>query len=156
MRTLSFPRQPTELGAKLARDIVRTRFIADHRDHNALLRALREQGHSVEHAFCGESAMHSMLVVDAIAEENLRKASLRALERKIESLSRKVEASLSASIRRFNPSRLGGPGAAGRQRDQARASESRNITSGLINQLRKEIARRGTQTQISNTCSPAA
>ncbi|HEJ2342377.1 TPA: hypothetical protein ACKQHR_001578 [Pseudomonas aeruginosa] len=100
--------------------------------------------------------MHSMLVVDAIAEENLRKASLRALERKIESLSRKVEASLSASIRRFNPSRLGGPGAAGRQRDQARASESRNITSGLINQLRKEIARRGTQTQISNTCSPAA
>lgn len=156
MRTLSFPRQPTELGAKLARDIVRTRFIADHRDHNALLLALREQGHSIEHAFCGESAMYSMLVVDAIAEENLRKAPLRALERKIESLSCKVEASLSASIRRFNPGRLGGPGAAGRQRDQARASESRNITSGLINRLRQEIARRDTQAQNSNTSSPAA
>ncbi|HGM8089616.1 TPA: hypothetical protein ACKP9S_006033 [Pseudomonas aeruginosa] len=99
--------------------------------------------------------MHSMLVVDAIAEENLRKAPLRALERKIESLSCKVEASLSASIRQFNPGHLGGPGAAGRQRDRARASESRNITSGVINRLRQEIARRDTQAQNSNTSSPA-
>lgn len=142
MRTLTYPRQPTDLAAKLAREILRTRFIADHRDHNALIRSLREHGLSAEHAFCGESAQLSVLVVDVIAEENLRHAPLQALERKISSLSRKVEASLSASIRRFDPNRLGGPGAAGRQRDQARASENRNLTGHQISRLLQEIARR--------------
>lgn len=142
MRTLPFPRQPTELSTKLAREIVRSRFIADHKDHNALLRALREHGESAEHAFCGVSAQHSTLVVDVIAEENLRKAPSRALERKIKTLSRQVDESLSASMRRFNPERLGGIGAAGRQRDQARDSDKRNLLTGLINRVRAEIARR--------------
>ncbi|EMG2118663.1 hypothetical protein V4Z64_005167 [Pseudomonas aeruginosa] len=77
-----------------------------------------------------------------IAEENLRKAPSRALERKIKTLSRQVDESLSASMRRFNPERLGGIGAAGRQRDQARDSDKRNLLKGLINRVRAEIARR--------------
>ncbi|KSQ21636.1 hypothetical protein APB26_32140 [Pseudomonas aeruginosa] len=151
MRTLPFPRQPTELAADLAREIVRSRFVADHKDHNALLRALREQGESAEHAFCGASAQHSALVVDVIAEENLRKAPYRTLERKIKSLSRQVDESLSASMRRFNPERLGGTGAAGRQRDQARDSDKRNLLTSLINRIRAEIARREGDDSNSST-----
>ena len=142
MSQLTYPRAPTELAAQLARGILQGRFIADHKDYNRMLAAVRERGIPVEHAFCGESAALSISVVEAIAEKNLRNAPLRALERRINTLSRHVESSISASQQKFDQNRLGGPGAAGRERDRARAAECRNLTRMMINRLKAEIVRR--------------
>ncbi|HBO5516263.1 TPA: hypothetical protein L4559_005192 [Pseudomonas aeruginosa] len=155
MSKLTYPRTPTETAAELAREILRGRFISDHKDYNRMLAAVRERGLPVEHAFCGESAALSISVVEAIAEENLRAAPQRALERKIKTLIRRVESSVSASLLRFDPNRLGGPGAAGRERDRARAAEGRCLTRMMINRLESEIARRESEALSFGTISVA-
>lgn len=149
MSKLPFPRRPSEIATNLAKEILRGRFIADHKDYNRMLAAVREQGLSVEHAFCGECAERAISVVEAIAEENLRTAPRAKLERKLATLCRKVEASVTASLHKFDPNRLGGPGAAGRERDRARQAEGRNLTRMLADRLAQELARRETEAQRS-------
>lgn len=155
MTKLTYPRQPTEAGAELARDILQGRFITDHKDYNRMLAAVRERGLAVEHAFCGESSQKSISVVEAIAEENLQAAPLRAIERKINSLTRKVEESVSNCRKKFDPTCLGGPGAAGRERDRARAAEGRNITRMMIDRLNREIERREAEARTIGTIPDA-
>lgn len=155
MTKLTYPRLPTEAAAELARGILRGRFICNHKDYNQMLAAVREQGLPVEHAFCGESAERSIPVVEAIAELNLQTAPLRVLERKVNTLCLKVDSSIYASRQRFDQTRLGGPGAAGRERDRAREAEGRNLTRMMIERLKREITRRallGSET-VSQSCS---
>ncbi|ELG7182271.1 TPA: hypothetical protein ACP3ZG_004833 [Pseudomonas aeruginosa] len=99
MPQLTYPRARSEVAAELARDILQGRFISDHKDYNRMLAAVRERGMPVEHAFCGESAALSISVVEAIAEENLRNAPLRALERKINRLDIKKRPPVKADSR---------------------------------------------------------
>lgn len=149
MSKLTFPRRPSEIATHLAKEILRGRFIADHKDYNRMLAAVREQGLPVEHAFCGESAERSISVVEAIAEENLRTAPRAKLERKLATLGSKVESSVTASLHRFDPNRLGGPGAAGRERDRARQAEGRNLTRMQADRIAQELARREAEAQPS-------
>lgn len=139
---LDYPRPPSELAAQLAKDILRGRFMADHKDYNRMLANLRERNLDVQLAFFGDCARDAIPVVEAVAMENLRSAPLSSIERKISMLRRQIGTSLAASHAKVDITRLGGKGAAGRQRDHARASEQRNITAMYIERLSKEIQRR--------------
>jgi hypothetical protein len=107
-----------------------------------MLAAVRELGLPIEHAFCGESSEKAISVVEAIAEVNLRSAPREKLERKLITLRRKVEVSVSTSLQKFDPNRLGGPGAAGRERDRAREADYRNLIRMMIDRLGQELTRR--------------
>lgn len=148
MTRLPYPRLPCETSTLLAREILRGRYISDHKDYNRMLAALRERKLDVQLAYCGESAEKSIPVVEFIAEQNLRTAPLTALERKVASLTRQVGASVAASHAKVDPTRLGGRGAAGRQRDRARESEKRNLIRMQIERLTGEISRRAAPGQI--------
>lgn len=142
MSKLTYPRSPSVVALELAKVILRGRFIADHKDYNRMLAGLRERNLDVQLAFFGDCARDAIPVVEAVAMTNLNAAPLGVLQRKVCTLRRQVSVSSAASHAKVDITRLGGSGAAGRQRDHARASERRNITRMLIDRLCKEIHRR--------------
>jgi hypothetical protein len=136
------PVEPDNYALGLASAIVGTRIESDHRDYNAMLSALREAGKPVELAFFGPDSATAQSVVEAVVDANLRMMPTRRITSRIESLERQRSASVSADIARFDPSRLGGRGAAGRQRDRARSSERRLMLAARIHRLAAELQRR--------------
>lgn len=142
MSRLPYPRQPSEVALQIARQIVGKRFTTDHKDYNGMLLALREQGLDHQLGFYGEDSITARPVVEFVAEQNLRTAPLRALERKIATMERHVRCSVAKSHSKVDIARLGGPGAAGRVRDQANDSIRRNITEMYRQRLVNEIKRR--------------
>jgi hypothetical protein len=142
MPRLEYPRKPDEITSALAKEILGGRFIADHKAYNNMLASLRERKIDVQYAFFGECSKYAIPVVEAVADENLRLAPFNAIERKMNALKRKIGSSVAASHARIDINRLGGSGAAGRQRDQARAGEVRNINRMLLQRLEAEIRRR--------------
>lgn len=145
MSIYTYPRPASDLAIELAQEILKGRFVSDHKDYNEMLRILRDRKLDVQMAFFGECSRDAIPVVEAVADANLKKASIKVIERKITALRRTIEASVASSHARVDIARLGGPGAAGRQRDQARASERRNITTMLINRLTAEVRRRSAE-----------
>jgi hypothetical protein len=142
MSAHTYPRQPCELSLKFAKEIVGKSFTVDHKHINRMLATLRERKLDVELAYYGESSRDSALVVAYVADQNLRGAPANQIERKVASLQRKVGVSVASSLSKVDITRLGGPGAAGRQRDQARAGESRDIIRLYISRLQDELRRR--------------
>lgn len=136
------PLEPDTQALELATAIVGKRIESDHRDYNALLARLRESGKPVELAFYGPDSATAHSVVEAAVDANLRTIPTQRIVNRIASLERRRCASVSADIGRFDPSRLGGRGAAGRQRDRARASENRQMLAARIHRLAEEIQRR--------------
>lgn len=142
MTDFSYPRAPTPLALEMARAIVGRRFMADHKDYNRMLSELREQGLDHRLAFYGPNSAEARAVVSFVADENLAVAPITALQRKLAKLQGEVASSVAASHAKFDPTRLGGSGAAGRQRDRARAGEQRNIIRMLADRLEEELKRR--------------
>jgi hypothetical protein len=136
------PVEPDTHALELAAVIVGKRIESDHRDYNALLGRLRESGKPVELAFYGPDSATAHSVVEAAVDANLRSVPTQRIVNRIASLERRRCASVSADIARFDPSRLGGRGAAGRQRDRARSSENRQMLAARIHRLATEIQRR--------------
>lgn len=145
MSIYTYPRPASDLAIELAQEILKGRFVSDHKDYNEMLRILRDRKLDVQLAFFGECSRDAIPVVEAVADANLKTASLKVIERKIAGLQRMIQASVASSHAQVDIARLGGPGAAGRQRDQARASERRNITSMLLNRLTAEVNRRSSE-----------
>lgn len=126
----------------LATAIMGSRIEADHRDYNRLLGLLREKDMPASLAYFGATDADSQCVVEVVADSNLRAAPVSRIRSRIASLDRKACASVAASIAAFDPGRLGGRGAAGRQRDRAKAGENRNLLADRIARLQSELARR--------------
>ena len=141
---LTYPRQPTEEGLAIARQVLGRRFVVGHKDYNAAIQAARGAGLDIGHVYYGESSMHARPVVELVADDNLKSASTDHLARKAASIRSKVESSISSSIRRFNPSRIGGKGAAGRQRDNAHDAEKRNMRQSELKRIEAELEGRKT------------
>ena len=139
---LTRPLTPDAGAMDLARLILKGRFEYDHRDANAMIKAARAAGLPYEKTFFGRSASESKSVIHELADQNLRGAPAWRIERRIATLMRKIEASISHTIARFDPRVLGGRGAAGRVRDRARAGECRLIDAARIERLRAELTRR--------------
>lgn len=142
MTDFSYPRAPATLALEMARVIVGRRFMADHKDYNRMLSELRAQGLDHRLAFYGQSAAESRAVVDYVADENLKVAPVSALERKLARLQVEVVSSVAASHAKFDCTRLGGKGAAGRELNRARAAQRRNITRLLAGRIEHELKRR--------------
>lgn len=138
----SRPLEPDPFGFELAGTILGKRIETDHRDYNALLACLRDAGRPVELAFYGPDAATARSVIDAVADANLRTIPVFRILSRIASLNRRQSASVSADIARFDPSRLGWRGAAGRQRDRARSAEQRLLLANRIHRLTAELERR--------------
>ena len=153
------PRRPLEPhpdAMKIARKILGARFEADHKDGNAMLAAAREQGMPVEFTFFGPTSMHAKRVIEVAADENLRAAPQTRIKQRIKSLQGKVGASLAASVSSFDPTRLGGRGAAGRQRDRARASEGRGLLGLRLERLQAELDRRAAANGTPESGTPGS
>jgi hypothetical protein len=148
------PINPDPQALELAREVLNGRFMADHKDKNEVIRLARERGIPPEHLAFGPDAATAKLVVDEVADRNLHAAPAEAIERKIKKLRAEVDESLSHSVATFDPTRLGGSGAAGRQRDRAHASERRNLTSALADRLQRELDQR-TAPATSGPSAPA-
>jgi Large polyvalent protein-associated domain 1 len=134
--------QPNAKAMELARKIVGKRFFVDHKDINELIRQARIEGVPHEDTYFGEDRSRQKNVIDEVADQNLREAPRQAIERKIASIKGVVADSLASSVAGFDPSRLGGSGAAGRARDRARSSERRQIIAGTAYRLQAELDRR--------------
>lgn len=139
---LSYPRLPDGHVLEMAKEIVGKRFETDHNDYNRLLQGLRERGLDHQLGFYGQDAASARPVVDYVAEQNLQEAPVKALQRRIDTLERQINRSISNSLSRIDISRLGGRGAAGRVRDQANDAFRRDITKGLKARLEAEVHRR--------------
>lgn len=148
---LSYPRSPAPAGVLIAREVMGKRFLADHKDYNSLLARLRAENLDISFGFYGECSRDAIPVTNAVADQNLLLASTKAIERKVASLRSKIGASVERSKARVDITRLGGSGAAGRQRDQYRDSVGRNITHGVIHRLTDELVRRQELTQHATT-----
>lgn len=151
---LSYPRPPTSIAREIAAPLIKKRLVATTKDINALLAELRARGLSHEHAYCGESSMHAVSVMTVLADENLVNAQQQVIEKRIAKIQAALEDSISKSISRFNPARLGGRGAAGRQRDQARSGERRDIMRVELYRLQAELNRRLEETKPAPTNTP--
>ncbi|CAB3753934.1 hypothetical protein [Paraburkholderia humisilvae] len=139
---VSRPLEPDPFASDLAAVILGKRIETDHRDYNALLARLRGAGRPVELAFYGPDAATAGCVIEAVADVNLRAIPAFRILSRIASLKRRQSASLSADMARFDPARLGGRGAAGRQRDRARSAEQRLLLANRIRRLTAELERR--------------
>ncbi|WP_425953074.1 hypothetical protein [Ralstonia pseudosolanacearum] len=136
------PLKPDTEVLALAQAILGKRFEANHKDGNALLAAVRERNLPIVFAYFGPRAIDARRVIDEVADQNLRAAPAARIQRRIDCIQGKIHASIATSIAKFDPTRLGGSGAAGRQRDRARASEVRNILAIEAGRLQAELARR--------------
>lgn len=136
------PLTPDAEAVNLARKVMGSKFDADHKDYNEVIRLARENGIPHERLFFGADSASARSVVDHVSDENLSRASAEKIQKKIDTLRGKVDASLARTVENFDPTAIGGSGAAGRQRDRARASESRNIISNLVDRLQAELDRR--------------
>ncbi|WP_432263304.1 hypothetical protein [Cupriavidus sp. TMH.W2] len=143
------PLEPNVEVMALARKILGTRFEVDHKDTNAMLALVRGLQLPIEYAYFGPRSIDAKSVVQEVADQNLRLAPMHRIQRKIDGLTGKIDGSLASSVANFDPSRLGGSGAAGRQRDRARASEGRNILSIRVARLQAELDRRAIETNVS-------
>jgi len=139
---LTYPRPPSSIAREIAASLIKRRYIATYRDLNALQLKLRDLGVSFDHAYCGPSSEQAVPVVSVLADENLTLATDKAIEKRLGQINLKIQTSISHSVSRFNPARLGGSGAAGRQRDQTRAGEARNIMRIEMHRLQDELNRR--------------
>ncbi len=139
------PLSPAPEALVLAQEILGSRFEADHKHINAFLAALRANGLPIELACFGPRAVDAKPVVLEVADRNLRAAAEPRIRRRIESINRKIGGSVAATVNQFDSARLGGSGAAGRQRDRARASEVRNILRSQADRLQAELDRRANE-----------
>ncbi|MDO5947881.1 hypothetical protein [Burkholderia cepacia] len=152
----SRPLEPDPFAFELAGAILGKRIETDHRDYNALIARLRDAGWPVELAFYGPDAATACCVIEAVADANLQAIPAFRILSRIASLERRKSASVSADIARFDPSRLGGRGAAGRQRDRARSSEQRQMLANRIHRLTAELERREQVAQGQAVAFPRA
>ena len=152
-QAFGWPRHPDSEAMDLAREIMGKRFEATHKEINAFLAEGRARNIPYEKMYAGPNAMDARLLVDLVAEENLRNAPDGTIARRIASLEGKISDSISHTISSFDPTRLGGSGAAGRMRDRARAGESRSIMSGEAERLRDELDRRRADSQAEAKAS---
>lgn len=152
----SRPLEPDPFAFELAGAILGKRIETDHRDYNALLARLRDAGRPVELAFYGPDAATACCVIEAVADANLRAIPAFRILGRIASLQRRQSASVSADIARFDPSRLGGRGAAGRQCDRARSAEQRLLLASRIHRLTAELERRAKSGQGQAAAFPRA
>ncbi|MBN3776197.1 hypothetical protein G3O06_01285 [Burkholderia sp. Ac-20345] len=152
----SRPLEPDPFAFELAGAILGKRIETDHRDYNALIARLRDAGWPVELAFYGPDAATACCVIEAVADANLQAIPAFRILSRIASLERRKSASVSADIARFDPSRLGGRGAAGRQRDRARSSEQRQLLANRIHRLTAELERREKVEQGQAVAFPCA
>jgi hypothetical protein len=139
------PLLPDQEAMALARTVVGRTIVVDHKEHNLMIRLARDAGIPHERVFFGPDSATARSVIDEVADANLRSLSVTTIKRKRDGLRARVGQSIEHSRLRFDPTRLGGRGAAGRQRDRARASESRNNVSAVAERLQAELDRRETE-----------
>ncbi|WP_127837822.1 hypothetical protein [Paraburkholderia fungorum] len=137
------PLEPDPFAHTLAGVLVGKRIESDHRDRNALLARLRDEGRATQMAFYGTCAPAAHCVVETVADVDFGAVWSEHIIKRIVSLEHRRCGSLSADVARFDPSRLGGRGAAGRRRDRARAAEGRRLLAERIHRLTAEFERRG-------------
>lgn len=142
MADFSYPREPAPLALEMARSIVGRRFTADHKDYNRMLSELRDKGLDHRLAFYGQSSAEARAVVAYVADENLKVAPLSSLQRKLTKLQSEVLSSVATSHAKFDCTRLGGKGAAGRELERTRAAQRRNLTRMLAARIEHELKRR--------------
>jgi hypothetical protein len=127
---------------EFARAQMGDRFDVDVEDLSAVNRAM---GKNWENAYIGNSDMEKRHAVEIVAEQNLKKADTFKIQKKIEAIEKQIANSIAKDVGKFDPSSLGGRGAAGRDRDRARSSEARQTLKAYADRLKAEIENRNSQ-----------
>ena len=130
---------PKKSAVEAAKEYMGDKFEASTDDFSAVNRLL---GKDWESAYVGENEATKRHVADMVADENLKSAPLEKIKKRSDAIRKKIADSISNEVARFDPTSIGGRGAAGRSRDRARATESRAVLKSEADRLDAEIARR--------------
>ena len=107
------PLEPHPTALAIGKQILRNRFEATHKDINAMIAAVREQGLPVEISYFGANSADAKLVILEMADRNLKDAPLSRIQQRIARHAKSSGISMANTIAKFDPGRLGGSGAAG-------------------------------------------
>ncbi|MBQ1784622.1 MAG: PLxRFG domain-containing protein [Gammaproteobacteria bacterium] len=127
---------------EIAKGVMGGKFESTHKEINEYLRLVREANIPHDLSYSG-TGPYKQSYIDVVADQNLKAAPESKIQAKIDRIERENDASIAHEVNKSNNlGTLGGPGAAGRQRDRARASESRNIRSTSAQRMQAELDRR--------------
>lgn len=131
----------------IAVDLMKQRFVATHKDHNAINQRLAEEGY-LHHCAISNNDTH---IADLIANENLKTTTEIKICRRILRLEHSQQRTLQRRMDRINKGRTCGAGAGGYNRDLDRINHSIDIDQHELIRLKQEL-----ELRISNLTHPTS
>lgn len=141
--SIPIPSEADAAALAIAKEVMGGRFEESNDDTTEMNKRAMAAGIPRMLTFVTDKTLGNRSLISIVADQNLRDAPTEKIQGRIDAITKKINQSMEKTVSDFDPSTLGGSGAAGRQRDRARASEARGIMGDYAKRLQDELDRRG-------------
>lgn len=148
--SIPIPSEADAAALAIAKEVMGGRFEESNDDTTEMNKRAMAAGIPRMLTFVTDKTLGNRSLISIVADQNLRDAPTEKIQGRIDAITKKINQSMEKTVSDFDPSTLGGSGAAGRQRDRARASEARGIMGDYAKRLQDELDRRGVKPETES------